>query len=91
MPNQHPLERPDPSPELFFRRHENGKLGRAPLKELAAELLEMHLDRLLVSHVPAMILSSVSLSTGEVSERKNVVARDDRRRQACLGPTGSNP
>src|SRR2546426_900156 len=49
--HEDPLERPDPPAELVLRDHEDLEIRRAPLQKLAAQLLETHLDRLLVSHV----------------------------------------
>lgn len=49
-PADHPLERLDPPAELILRDHEDLKIGRPPLEELATELLEPGVDRLLVSH-----------------------------------------
>ncbi len=49
--HENPLERPDSTPELVLRRHEDQEIRRGPLQELTAELLEALADRLLVSHV----------------------------------------
>src|SRR2546427_6302569 len=48
--HEDPLQRPDPAAELVLRDHEDLEIGRAPLQQLAAKLLETLLDRLLVSH-----------------------------------------
>src|SRR3989442_15451681 len=63
-PLQHPLERPDPAAELVLRGDEDLELGRAPLQELAAQVLEAFSDDLLVPHGDVRILSTVILSTG---------------------------
>src|SRR2546422_5384720 len=49
-PLEHPLERPDPAAELVLRDYEDLEIGRAPLEELTAELLESKSDGRLVPH-----------------------------------------
>jgi len=61
--------------EFILRRHEDPELGRAPLKELTAQLLEPLSDLLLVSHRRNIADVWFALSGGE---RYAKVLRDRR-------------
>ena len=50
VPAEDPLEGPNPASEFVLRDYEDPEIGRAPLQELTAKLLESNPDRLLVPH-----------------------------------------
>ncbi len=50
-----PLERPNPPAQLVLRYREYSEIGRAPLKELTAQLLELIPDSFFIFHLMPML------------------------------------